>query len=121
MHKKTTISQQTQFTISIDNYCSLTGFYPEIIKIDVEGAELDVLKGSKEVLNKNKLNTIFLELHPMFFKESKKETILKQINELLNSFQFYKFSHHRNKNKNSLEKINSLTEIKKNRMILCKR
>lgn len=37
---------------------------PNVIKIDVEGAELKVLKGLSETLENSKCRTIFLEIHP---------------------------------------------------------
>ena len=35
---------------TIDDYCRRTGITPDVVKIDVEGAEYDVLMGAKEVL-----------------------------------------------------------------------
>jgi FkbM family methyltransferase len=35
---------------------------PDILKIDVEGSELDVLKGSADILNK--ISILFIEVHP---------------------------------------------------------
>jgi len=37
---------------------------PNVIKIDVEGAELEVLKGLEKTLEDENLRTIFIELHP---------------------------------------------------------
>ncbi|MFP9059021.1 FkbM family methyltransferase [Natrialbaceae archaeon A-chndr2] len=37
---------------------------PTIIKIDVEGAELDVLKGATETLSEPNCKTIYCEIHP---------------------------------------------------------
>lgn len=51
---------------------------PDIIKIDVEGAELEVLKGAKNILKREK-PVIFIEIHPESlkndFNSSKKEII----------------------------------------------
>jgi len=49
--------------ISLDVFCSERGISPEIIKIDVEGAEFDVLSGAAEVMRKNR-PIIYLSLHP---------------------------------------------------------
>jgi FkbM family methyltransferase len=37
---------------------------PSIVKIDVEGAELNVLKGMKEILSNPKLRIVQIEIHP---------------------------------------------------------
>jgi FkbM family methyltransferase len=45
-----------------DSYCHGREVYPDILKIDVEGGELKVLKGFKKTLREQR-PTIFLELH----------------------------------------------------------
>ncbi len=45
--------------VRLDEFC---WFGPDIIKIDVEGYELKVLRGAREIMTKHK-PTIFLELH----------------------------------------------------------
>jgi FkbM family methyltransferase len=54
-------------TISLDEAVKLLGITPQIIKIDVEGAEFDVLKGSKDVLSASP--TVFLSTHSAKLKE----------------------------------------------------
>lgn len=49
--------------VSIDSYCNINKLCPDLIKIDVEGAEIEVLKGACEVMKINK-PTIFLSVHP---------------------------------------------------------
>jgi FkbM family methyltransferase len=49
--------------VKLDTYCSKMSVIPDIIKIDVEGAEGEVLRGGEEVLNKFH-PLIFLSLHP---------------------------------------------------------
>ncbi len=51
--------------ISVDEYCAQTGVIPSLLKIDVEGYELDVLKGALTCLQTHKPR-IWLELHPDF-------------------------------------------------------
>lgn len=49
--------------VSLNSFCSERGIFPEIIKIDVEGAELEVLSGASEVMRKSR-PVIYLSLHP---------------------------------------------------------
>jgi FkbM family methyltransferase len=50
-------------TISLDDFCGARGVRPDVIKIDVEGAEMSVLRGMKRVLEEDK-PILFMELHP---------------------------------------------------------
>jgi FkbM family methyltransferase len=54
-------------TVTLDAFCSRGRVVPDVIKIDVEGAELDVLKGARQVLAFGGLQ-VFLELHPASWK-----------------------------------------------------
>ena len=49
--------------LTLDGFCADKGLRPEVIKIDVEGAELLVLQGAREVLQQHK-PVIFLSVHP---------------------------------------------------------
>lgn len=49
--------------ITLDGFCRENDLAPEIIKIDVEGGEIGVLEGARDILRKN-LPTIFLSVHP---------------------------------------------------------
>ncbi len=49
-------------TVTVDAIVQLLGVSPDVIKIDVEGAELSVLKGAQATLRKAK-PTIFLSTH----------------------------------------------------------
>lgn len=49
--------------VSLDLYCDKHTLTPDIIKIDVEGAELGVLRGARSVLERCR-PTIFLSVHP---------------------------------------------------------
>lgn len=53
---------QIATSIKLDDLCKNNNIYPNIIKIDVHGAEGNVLLGSKNVL-KESINYILLELH----------------------------------------------------------
>lgn len=50
-------------TTTIDGFCESRNLHPDVIKIDVEGAELDVLRGARRVLALPGVHA-FLEFHP---------------------------------------------------------
>ena len=43
--------------MTLDNFCKIYNLIPELVKIDVEGSELDIFNGSKKLLENG--NTIF--------------------------------------------------------------
>ncbi len=49
--------------ISIDDFCEQQSIIPNIIKIDVEGAEIGVLKGAQKTIT-NHSPTIIISVHP---------------------------------------------------------
>lgn len=57
--------------ISLDNYFSDKTQLPSLIKIDVEGFELEVLIGGRQIISKAK-PVIFIESHPHKYPEIKK-------------------------------------------------
>jgi FkbM family methyltransferase len=56
-------------TLSIDDFCDQTGVEPSVIKIDVEGAELDVLAGARRTIAsaRDRL-ALFVEMHPLAWR-----------------------------------------------------
>ena len=48
--------------ISLDRFCDDKGLSPGVMKIDVEGAEIKVLRGARETIRKNK-PVMFLSVH----------------------------------------------------------
>jgi len=71
--------------ISLDYFCEKNNLIPDVIKIDVEGSELYVLEGAKNIISKYK-PTIFLSVHPEHLKILGKNTT--QINKLLEELQY---------------------------------
>jgi FkbM family methyltransferase len=53
---------------SIDKYIELSGVFPDLIKIDVEGSELRVLKGMQQLLLKGKVK-LLIEIHVKKLKQ----------------------------------------------------
>ena len=54
--------------VSLDAYCAHYSLSPEVIKIDVEGAELAVLRGARLVLERCR-PLIFLSIHPKHIEQ----------------------------------------------------
>jgi len=71
--------------VSLDSFCKKNELIPDVIKIDVEGSELNVLEGAKNILTKYK-PIIFLSVHPEHLKILGQETI--QLNNLLNEHNY---------------------------------
>jgi hypothetical protein len=55
------------------------------IKIDVEGAEYDVLKGAKNILSKSRNISLLIEIHNL---STDNTTLYEPIKELINSYNF---------------------------------
>ena len=51
-------------TTTIDGFCRREGIQPSFIKIDVEGAELAVLRGARDTIQRGGELALFVELHP---------------------------------------------------------
>jgi FkbM family methyltransferase len=51
--------------VSLDEFCGASRLLPDVIKIDVEGAELDVLRGARQTIARRGASlALFVELHP---------------------------------------------------------
>lgn len=50
--------------VTIDGFCAARGLQPDVIKIDVEGLELDVLRGARRTLATRREAPVFVEWHP---------------------------------------------------------
>jgi FkbM family methyltransferase len=52
-------------TVSLDGFCREHGLRPDVVKVDVEGAEAAVLRGAHELLAAHRAH-LFLEIHLRF-------------------------------------------------------
>ena len=69
-------------TTTIDEFCARQGILPDLIKIDVEGAELAVLKGARETIRAaGKHLALFVEMHPRRWRATRytKEDLLEEL------------------------------------------
>lgn len=69
-------------TISLDTFCRSNNVKPDFVKIDVEGAELLVLRGAANLLSES-CPTIILAIHPYWLPANQSS---QQIFELLTSY-----------------------------------
>jgi len=56
-------------TSTLDNYCESINIKPSVIKLDVEGHELEVIRGGNKIVQDSRL--ILLELHNLIIKKQK--------------------------------------------------
>ena len=54
--------------VTLDDYCAENNLNPQLIKIDVEGAEIGVLKGAANIIRQAR-PTIFLSFHPRHVRQ----------------------------------------------------
>lgn len=57
------VEQQEVVAVTLDDYCRSAGIeHVDLLKIDVEGAELDVLKGAKRLLGAGRIAAVLFEV-----------------------------------------------------------
>jgi len=59
----TPLLQQNVIVTSLDDFCDMTKIYPTAIKIDVDGIEDKIIKGSAKTLNNEKLTSVLVEIN----------------------------------------------------------
>ena len=63
LKKKNITNKNFPKSITLDTFCKNNNIYPDIIKVDIEGSEIEMLMGTKKILKKYR-PLIFLSYHP---------------------------------------------------------
>lgn len=88
-------------TLSLDEYAESQP-RPDIIKIDVEGAEFEVLRGSTDILTSQP--DLFIEIHPQKLKN--RDILQSDIFDLLSRYGYeLRWTYHREENHNDWSRI----------------
>lgn len=62
LHKKNVTYDYEVMTLALDDFAKLNNLFPTHIKIDVDGAENEVLNGAIKILQSKKIKEIFIEI-----------------------------------------------------------
>jgi FkbM family methyltransferase len=85
-------------TISLDSFCVRNNIWPDFIKMDIEGFELEALEGASQLLSYKPI--ILLAFHPKFIEARNKSAKRALLILFDNGFEFYAVA------PNGLKKIN---------------
>lgn len=72
---------------SLDEFCSLTEAFPSLVKIDVEGGEVAVLRGAQDILLQPHRPALLFELNPTTLAETRSSP--GSLEELLGGYAVY--------------------------------
>jgi FkbM family methyltransferase len=62
--------EESVATVTIDDFCAREGVLPTVVKIDVEGWELEALRGARETIARAGSGlALFVEMHPGIWRE----------------------------------------------------
>ena len=84
--------------ISLDYFCEVNDVIPDLIKIDVEGAEFNVLEGASKIIKENRPE-IIISLHPKHLN-----ALGRHISEIFNFCEIFSYE---------LLSCNNMREIKR--------
>ncbi|MFB6187515.1 MAG: FkbM family methyltransferase [Halobacteriaceae archaeon] len=70
-------NEDTEDTIRLDSYCR-ENTLPDIVKIDVEGAEYNVIQGGEDTLSKSRPE-LYIEMHPGQILDGKQQDIISEL------------------------------------------
>lgn len=74
--------------IRLDDFCFDNNILPDVVKIDVEGAEYNVLKGMESMLKEGIPKYLLVELHPVYFNEQEQVLLKSKIIKILNTYNY---------------------------------
>lgn len=106
-------------SIRIDGYCEQMKMKPDIVKIDVEGAEVRALKGMGNILNS--VETLFLEIHPTWLRRYSNS--MDELADILHQQEFtiQVVMNRRDKNDPMLLPVDDLLKLNENVMLICEK
>jgi FkbM family methyltransferase len=105
--------------VTLDGYFADRSLRPDVVKIDVEGAEYDVLRGMAGLLAE--IDRMYVEIHPRMLATAGHEVadVLKLLGE---HFRLFAIPGHRTQVKQaSLEELNGSSQLTTNTMVLATR
>jgi len=62
LHKKNVVYEYKVMSLALDDFAKSNQIMPTHIKIDVDGAEYEVLKGGKNILQSSSIQEVFIEI-----------------------------------------------------------
>ena len=62
LHKKNVTYEYEVMSLALDDFATSENIQPTHLKIDVDGAEFEVLKGAKKILKSSALKEVFIEI-----------------------------------------------------------
>jgi len=111
-------------TLSLDSYVSNREVVPNLMKIDVEGAEADVVLGGDNTLACEDLRAVLLEIHPKLLNNTTSKVRNIYSTFIDHGFDCYRFQDHRSTNleRKKIETSQSeITNLDENQMLLFSR
>lgn len=82
---------ETVETISIDTFCELKNIkHIHLLKLDLQGGEINAIKGAKKILEKNSIDIVYAEC--CFVQKYENQPLLNNIWNLLEGFDYKLFS-----------------------------
>ena len=76
------IDEMNVETISVDDFVAMENILPDVIRMDIEGYEIEAIKGMATTLNNMKKNSyLFFEFHPILLKNPTQK--IKEVLEII--------------------------------------